>query len=249
MVGPMTGKARYMVGWPEALCLIRHGESEGNVADVQARRTGASRLELDINDIDVPLSELGRDQAHALGERLSLSSPGERPTSVVVSPYLRARQTAGIALAVGGLQDLGTTVDERFRDREQGVLDRLTSIGIQDRFPEEAERRRYLGKFWYRPPGGESWADVAQRVRAALGDLRLDSEGERVLLVTHDVPILLMRYVIEPLAVDAVVALAGLIGNCSLTSFERGPDGLRLSCFNDTSHIQAHQDATVTAHE
>jgi broad specificity phosphatase PhoE len=238
-----------MTGWPETLWLVRHGESEGNVADVAARKAGASRLDLDVNDIDVTLSVLGEDQARALGERLAQLSPEERPMCVVVSPYRRARQTADLALTAAGLQDLPTTVDERLRDREQGVFDRLTATGIRERFPEEAERRRYVGKFWYRPPGGESWADVAQRVRDALVDLRLDREGERVLLVTHDVPILLVRYVIEHLDVGDVVALARVIGNCSLTTYDLSPDGLRLTCFNDTSHIQAHQDATVTAHE
>jgi 2,3-bisphosphoglycerate-dependent phosphoglycerate mutase len=245
----LTGKHAVMVGWPEALWLVRHGESEGNVADVAARKIGAARLDLDVNDIDVPLSPLGEDQARALGERVARLSPKECPTTVVVSPYRRARQTADIALSVGGLQGLPTTVDERLRDREQGVLDRLTATGIQDRYPAEAERRRYVGKFWYRPPGGESWADVAQRVRAALGDLRLDHDGERVLLVAHDVPILLARYVIEQLDVGDVLALGGAVGNCSLTRYDAGQGGLRLSSFNDTSHIEAHDDAVVTAHD
>jgi broad specificity phosphatase PhoE len=238
-----------MIGWPEALWLVRHGESAGNVADVAARAAGAARLDLDVNDVDVALSTLGEDQAEALGGRLAALDPAERPTCLLVSPYRRARQTADIALSRAGLHGVPTTVDERLRDREQGVLDRLTATGIRDRFPAEAERRRYVGKFWYRPPGGESWADVAQRVRAALVDLRLDREGERVLLVAHDVPILLARYVIEHLDVDEVVALSGVIGNCSLTTYAAGADGLRLASFNDTTHIQAHEDATVTAHE
>jgi 2,3-bisphosphoglycerate-dependent phosphoglycerate mutase len=238
-----------MTGWPEALWLVRHGESEGNVADVAARRSGAAHLDLDINDVDVPLSALGCDQARALGERFSGVAPSERPTMVVVSPYRRAMQTAEIALSTAGLQDLPRTVDERLRDREQGILDRLTATGIRDRYPEEAERRSYVGKFWYRPPGGESWADVAQRVRAALGDLRLDCEGGRVLIVAHDVPLVLARYVIEHLDVGDVVALAGVVGNCSLTTYEAGPQGLALVAFNDTSHIQAHEDASVTAHD
>jgi broad specificity phosphatase PhoE len=86
-------------------------------------------------------------------------------------------------------------------------------------------------------------------VRAALVDLRLDREGERVLLVAHDVPILLARYVMEHLDVDEVVALSGVIGNCSLTRYDADASGLRLASFNDTTHIQAHEDATVTAHE
>jgi probable phosphoglycerate mutase len=238
-----------MTGWPQALWLVRHGESEGNVADLEARRTGAARLELAVNDIDVPLSDLGRAQARALGERLAQLDTMERPTSVVVSPHLRVLQTAEIALAAAGSQTLPTTVDERLRDREQGALDRLTASGIRERYPEEAERRAYVGKFWYRPPGGESWADVTLRIRAVLLDLRLGSDGERVLLFAHDVPILLVRYIVEQLAVDDLLALAGVVGNCSLTTYAAGPHGLVLTDFNDTRHIQSHDDATVTAHE
>ena len=70
--------------------------------------------------------------------------------------------------------DAPVRLDERLREREFGVLDRLTKVGIEERFPEQAAARAFLGKFFHRPPGGESWADVAARVRAVLVDLRLD---------------------------------------------------------------------------
>ena len=44
----------------------------------------------------------------------------------------------------------------------------MTRSGIREQYPEEAQRRDLLGKFYYRPPGGESWADVALRVRSLL---------------------------------------------------------------------------------
>ena len=52
---------------PSVLWLVRHGESMGNVADAQAQQAGAGRLELDVRDPDVPLSDTGRAQAEALG--------------------------------------------------------------------------------------------------------------------------------------------------------------------------------------
>ena len=68
-------------------------------------------------------------------------------------------------------------LDERLRDRELGVLDRLTRRGVEARHPEEAELRRRLGKFYHRPAGGESWADIALRVRTALADLDRSRTG------------------------------------------------------------------------
>jgi 2,3-bisphosphoglycerate-dependent phosphoglycerate mutase len=108
----------------------------------------------------------------------------------------RALQTAEIATAAIGLPILR---DERLRDRELGILDLLTSHGVRARLPEEATRRERLGKFYYRPPGGESWADVALRLRSVLGDLRRDYADRRVLLFGHEAIVFLLRYVIEGL--------------------------------------------------
>ncbi|MEP6695909.1 MAG: hypothetical protein ABJA34_03415 [Pseudonocardiales bacterium] len=51
---------------------------------------------------------------------------------------------------------------------EIGILDLHTTAGVLGRFPEEAARRNRLGKFYHRPPGGESWADVSLRLRSLI---------------------------------------------------------------------------------
>ena len=61
---------------PSVIWLVRHGESMGNVADAQAQKSGAGRLELDIRDPDVPLSDTGRAQAEALGTWLADAARG-----------------------------------------------------------------------------------------------------------------------------------------------------------------------------
>ena len=238
-----------MTRWPETLTLVRHGESIGNVANERAYATKAERLDLAVNDPSVELSDLGVRQARALGKRLGDLPPDEQPTTVVVSSYVRAQQTADHVLATAGLEHLPRDMDERLRDREQGLLDRLTWYGVRELYPEEAERRSYLGKFWYRPPGGESWADVALRMRHLLRDVRADYAGERVLVVSHDVPILLARYVLESLTPEQVVALSGQVVNCGMTVFRRDGDGLRLQTFNDATPVEDDADALVTAHE
>lgn len=234
---------------PAALWAVRHGESDGNVANAIARRNHALRLDLDVNDIEVPLSELGRTQAAALGKWLAKIDGPQRPTAALVSPYLRARQTAEIALDQAGMSGLPVIYDERLRDREQGVIDRLTGAGLRDVYPEEAERRDYLGKFWYRPMGGESWADVALRVRAVLLEVRLTMHEERLLVVSHDVTILMIRYVIEQMSPVDAVALSGQLPNCSVTAYERDGDKLRLDAFADTTPLDEDDQAVVTAHE
>jgi broad specificity phosphatase PhoE len=245
-----------VIGWPEQLVLVRHGQSIGNVANAEAYSRQADRLDLDVSDPLVTLSEVGRKQAEALGTRWGEQTGGRSaggdlpppPDLCVASPYLRAQQTADVLLSSAGWIDLPRITDERLRDREQGIVDRLTSYGISAQFPAEATRRADLGKFYYRPPGGESWADVALRVRDLLRDLRLDHAGKRILIVSHDVPILVTRYVLEGLSLPDAVALSGQVVNCGVTVYDREGDHMTLERFNDATPVAEDADATVTAH-
>src|ERR1700712_5431270 len=169
---------------PAAFWLVRHAESRANVADARATESGAPRLELDVRDPDIPLSDTGRDSAAALGDWLGGLPEAQRPTAVLSSPFTRAADTARVALERGGL-DLRVRYDERLRERDFGAFDGMTGAGIREEYPQEAERRDLLGKFYYRPPGGESWADVALRVRSLLDTAERRLAGERPLAVTH----------------------------------------------------------------
>ena len=244
-----SGDVFRVTSWPASLTFVRHGESLGNLANEHAYATKAEMLDLAVNDPSVELSDLGVRQAQALGKRFGDLPSSEQPTAVVVSSYVRAQQTADHILATAGLEHLPRDSDERLRDREQGMLDRLTWYGVRTRYPEEAERRAYLGKFWYRPPGGESWADVGLRLRHVLRDIRTDYPGEHVLVVSHDVPILMARYVLESLTPQEAVALSGQVVNCGMTVYRSAADRLSLEVFNDATPVEEDAEATVTAHE
>ncbi|UPO75980.1 histidine phosphatase family protein [Arthrobacter sp. Helios] len=227
------------------LILIRHGESAGNVAATHAQLTGAEIIDVGLRDPDVPLSEAGTQQARALGVWLAALPAGERPESVWCSPYLRARQTADLA----GLAPY--RLDERLRDRELGILDLLTSAGVAARYPVEAQRKQWLGKFAYRPPGGESWADVALRLRSLLRDLDDAEDGRRVAVICHDAVILLMRYVCEGLLEAELLDIAATssVRNGSLTRLVRptGTGTWEAAVFNVVDHL-AGAGAPVTEH-
>ena len=227
---------------------VRHGESTANVAAAEAARDGLDLIDITQREADVPLSDLGRRQAESLGRRLGEVAAAERPDLVLVSPFLRARQTA--ELAVGAL-DIATKVDERLRDRDLGILDLHTAQGIRAQFPEEAERRRHHGKFYYRPPGGESWTDVALRLRAVLREIEQDAPGRRVLIVAHDVVVALVRYILEELDEKVLMERASSepVSNASLSSWVRRSDGWRCEAFNDVSHVEADPEARATAEE
>lgn len=208
-------------GWPQALWLVRHGESAGNAAAAAAWAAGSEAIDIDQPDPAVDLTPQGCRQAEAVGRWLAALPPDERPEQAVVSPYLRTRRTAGIALAQMETQ-VPVIFDERIRDRELGVLDRLTAKGIEVRHPEEAAARRRLGKFYHRPAGGESWADVLLRLRSALADLRGEYAGRRVLVVAHDVVVILFRYLLEGLDEAEVLDISRHTApvNCGITYYQ-----------------------------
>lgn len=225
------------------LWLVRHGESVANVAATRAEADGLEAIPIDIRDADVPLSATGREQARALGEWV-----GRTRTTIgawYASPYLRARSTLSIALDPGAADVI---VDERLRDRELGILDLLTTAGVARRHPEETERRRHLGKFYHRPPGGESWADVALRLRSFLRDLDERTDGS-ALIVAHDAVVMLFLFLLLPLEEEELLDFAAshTVLNASLTHVVRGDDGWRLLEFADVTHLQT-EGAPVTVH-
>jgi probable phosphoglycerate mutase len=226
---------------PTALWLVRHGESVGNVADAAAHDSGADRLELDVRDPDIPLSPTGEAQAEALGRRLAGLPGDERPTTVLSSPFTRAATTAQRALAAGGL-DLTIRYDERLRERDFGAFDGMTGAGIRAEYPDEARRRELLGKFYYRPPGGESWADVALRIRSLLATEALRHDGERLLCVSHQAVLMVFRYVLEELSEPELLEIdrGEPVANTSVTRYVREDDGsVRLLEYNSVSHLAA----------
>lgn len=224
--------------------LARHGESAGNVASAHAESAGDELLAITTRDADTPLTDIGREQAAALGEWLATQTV---PISVWASPYVRARDTAQLACARAGI-DPRIRIDERLRDRELGILDLLSSHGVQNRYPDEAARRLRLGKFWYRPPGGESWADVALRLRSVLAEIT--ARDEPTLIVAHDVVVSLVVYVLCELSEAEIMALARerVVGNATVTTLTADGDRWRVEGYAETGHLRA-EDAPVTVHE
>jgi broad specificity phosphatase PhoE len=233
---------------PKALWLVRHGESLGNLADAQAHEQGSGRLVLDVRDPDVPLSPNGESQADALGAWLAALPADEQPTTVLSSPFTRATSTAQRAVEQSGL-DLTIRYDERLRERDFGAFDGMTRDGIRAEFPDEARRRDLLGKFYYRPPGGESWADVALRVRSLLATEALRHDGERLMCVSHQAVIMVFRYVLEELSEQQLLEIdrGDQIANTSVTRYELSDDGhVQLVGFNGVDHLDQDAAAPVT---
>ena len=155
-----------------SIWLVRHGQTELN----KARRYQSTS--------DSALTAFGMRQAHALARRLR-----RMPFKVaVVSPSQRTQITAETILAD---RDAPIVADVRWAETNHGAWEGLTYAEVRARYPDEAAQR-FADALHGKPAGGESLADVAQRVGEGWRDLLHQYPGGRVLVVTHATPIQLV---------------------------------------------------------
>jgi broad specificity phosphatase PhoE len=194
-----------MTKWPQELLIVRHGQSQANVRKDEARAARAAGEGTPPSawayeherDMDTPLTDLGRRQALALGMELGRRYPTTKPLDyIVMSPYVRTRQTTELVIEGMGYSPT-VAVEERIREIEFGLMDGLSREGVRLKYPDEAIRRDRDGKYWYRPPGGESRPDVRLRVHSFLDTLNRDYLDTRTLIVCHSVVVLAFRSLLE----------------------------------------------------
>lgn len=216
--------------WPEEIVLIRHAQSQRNLSKETAQNTAAVWTDSALRNQDSPLTAVGVKQALATGRHLSACPPYD---VVFASPYIRTRQTAEHIIAGLGYKP-PIIIEERIREIEFGILDGLTALGIRERYPAELERREKEGKYWYRPPGGESRPDVALRVHSFLGTLARDYVKARVLIVCHSVVVLIFRRLLERWHEEQylLVEKEQDVKNCSLTTYVWSEGRLALQRYN-----------------
>jgi broad specificity phosphatase PhoE len=149
------------------LYFIRHGETDWNT---EARLQGQQ---------DVPLNAFGRVQAEEAAARLRDFAPGYGQLDYVASPLSRARETMELLRASLGLDPASYRLDARLKELSFGSWEGLTWKELRARDPQGAARRQ-RDKWGLVPPGGESYAMLAERVAPILMDLTRDT-----VLVSH----------------------------------------------------------------
>ena len=224
----MNEEPKFHTRNPRQLWLVRHGQSTANVLRRKAEEENLLTIDFPEREADVALSEFGEQQSVRLGEWFSEEK--EKPTVIFSSPFRRASETARLIQENAKFENIEFFLDERLRERELGIFDRLTTRGVRDRFPVEAAERQKVGKFYFRPTGGESWADVALRIRSFWNEIRADFAGERVLIVSHEAVLHLFRYIVERLTEEAILAIdrSRDIENCSVTSYKLDAEANRM---------------------
>ncbi|MBB2913092.1 putative phosphoglycerate mutase [Streptosporangium becharense] len=180
---------------------LRHGQTLWNV---EKRFQGHS---------DIPLDETGVAQAARAASLLAAL----RPSMIVSSDLQRAFDTASALARVTGLS---VSVDKDLRERGGGEWEGLTREQISTGWPREFAD--------WEAPGGETVADVADRVSSAIRRWadRLDTDGLLV-VASHGAALRLGIAKLMNLPQEIWPALGGL-GNCSWSVLEEGRKGWRL---------------------
>lgn len=190
------------MGMPNNLILIRHGQSEGNIA-VEASKRGDNRIYERNNGhfMTVPghqwrLTELGKRQAGAIGawvDSLMENNEISHFHRHYVSPFVRTRETA----ANLGLSGARWTLNRALRERDWGDIGSMTRADFRARYPDNAHQKKIDPLYWM-PVGGESIAHVAEnRVRNFLSTMHRECEGENVLAVAHGEVMMAFRMTLE----------------------------------------------------
>lgn len=202
-------------GEPTVTLLLRHGQTE---MSVQKRYAGRS---------DVPLTETGVRQVVAAAKRLASAGLGV----IVSSPLQRAVQTAQEVAAATGA---AVVTDEGFRETDFGAWEGLTFAEVRERWPGEVTT--WLADPAVAPPGGESFAEVSNRVTEALHRVLAGRARQTVLIVSHVTPIktLVAQALLAPPPALYRMHL-DVAALCEIDWYPDGPAVLR--SFNDTAHL------------
>ena len=202
-------------GDPTVTLLLRHGQTPMSVQKRYAGRT------------DAPLTDTGVQQAAAAAKRLAQAGIG----AIVSSPLQRTVRTAEEVSAATGVP---VVTDDGFRETDFGAWEGLTFAEVRERWP--SEMTAWLADPSVAPPGGESFAQVSERVTAALHRVLAERADRTVLIVSHVTPIktLVAAALLAPPAALFRMHL-DVAALCEIDWYADGPAVLR--SFNDTAHL------------
>jgi len=211
---------------PAEIVLVRSGDCAATqMPHGQEVRDKGMRGE---RSYEVELTEHGVAQAQAVGKYLAERS--EPFDAIFASPWRRATHTLDLileALSEDERTRLASEIrmDERLRDRDPGITAFLDREDIAQRYPEELRRLDLEGPYFYRPSGGESWADVTTRCFSIINTIFRDRWDQRVLVVTHGLVILSIRKILERLGHERLLEIVeyDLPLTCSVSRFEPLP--------------------------
>lgn len=208
----------HRIEYPETVVFVRHGQSTGNLL------TEEERAGRPLGTNFYQLTPTGREQARLTGEWLCANFPA--PDKILRSFYERTRETADLLYPGLPMED-----DYRLAEVNRGIWHVMTDSEVRLYNPGDIRLRERLGRYHYRPTGGENWPDAQERARSFRRTLReCYAEEKLVVCVTHGHWILLFQSINEHLPFEKVVRRyeqKQLVDNASVLIYKRSvrPDG------------------------
>ena len=201
------------------LCLVRHGQSDGNAS---GRFGGHS---------PTPLSALGVEQAEITARTLAT----ERINVIYSSDLYRAVQTAA---PLAELLDLPIIENSAFRERKVGVLEGKTFDESRVEYPKDyyALINRNIHHVITE---GESYRQLLKRATKALHEVLRTHQGENIVIFSHTGAICyLTLYLIGAINRKTKTTPWLITSNCGINRFEiRSRNNIRVLALNDTRHL------------
>ncbi len=198
------------------LYLIRHGQTEANV-----------RHQL-VGHLDIPLDELGVQQAKQVGLRMK----EVRLDAIISSPLQRARVTAS---EVAAHQRLDLMMEERLREVHFGHAEGLTLAEAAERFPELLRLRDDPLDNQFGWPGGDVRADFNSRVFSTISEIAYTWRERHVAIVCHGGVIGSFIAQLDGGSPNDYASYP--VANCSVTHLEVTGHGTLAHLVNDIAHL------------
>lgn len=201
---------------PTHLYLVRHGQTAGNVSHQLIGHT------------DMPLDDLGLDQARQVG----LHMRAVRLDAVITSPLARARVTAS---EIARHQAIELQVDDRLKEMHFGDAEGLTMPEAAERFPHILRLRDDPLAMEFRWPSGEHRAEFHSRVLATFTELAAIHHGRQVAVVCHGGVITSLIAQLDGGSPNDYNRYP--VANCSVTHLEVHTHGTTAHRLNDFAHL------------
>jgi len=237
-------KAGGYMNKPKLLVIVRHGESIANVAkgDNSFYPEDSVHVIKGFADHAVPLTEQGRLQAEQTG--LALKERYGTFDAVYDSGYLRTIQTRELLLKPYTPEELESVKirhSHLIREREAGYTFDMTAAEANMNFPWLKEYFHTFGRFYARPPGGQSQADVCTMVHHFLGQMYQRRVNQKVLVVTHGHTTRAFRFNLENWTAaryEEEMDRGCSVSNCGVTEYRYNEASrrLELTAFNQVCY-------------
>lgn len=210
---------------PFDIVLVRHGQSEGNIAVKRSEKGDHSYFKdakyVNRHNSDFRLTDLGINQAKSVG--LWLRENGfANFDRYYVSQFVRARETAALL----DLEDARWFVDINLRERDWRELDNLSDEDRRARF-EDSYRQQKLNALYWCPPNGITLADLLIRLCIVICTLHRECEHFKVVMVCHGEVMWMLRYYLERMSQERFLELESSknpldrIHNCQIIHYTR----------------------------